>query len=406
MATSICVFIYNKALFRHECRAVMNVAGLKSISRRTPLILAGLLVVAVLAFAGVNRLVIRFHEQEKALARHLYERGMQAQSAGNPEAAIGDFRAALSYSHDNSQYQLSLARALRDTGRTAEAETYLISLWERTPQEGPVNLALGRLFAREQQFDKGVQYYHNAIYGSWASDADLRRRDTQFELIEFLLQHKAYPQAQAELITMASRLPTDAAMRLRVADLFLRAQDYEHALAQYEELLRTDHSSRAALYGAGFAAFQLGHHRTAESYLQNAVRFDPENAQARQWLETDTQILHSDPFARHISDAERLQRMRSAFQLAGERLDTCAKSKAIDLSPTSPASGLPLLKTRWLTMKPKLDRLRRPGDGGALDSVMDLVYEIEQQTNTVCGSPEGPDQVLLLLSQDRAGAER
>ncbi len=94
--------------------------------------------------------------------------------AGNPEAALGDFRAALSYSHDNSQYQLSLARALRDTGRTAEAETYLISLWERTPQEGPVNLALGRLFAREQQFDKAIQYYHNAIYGFWASDADTK----------------------------------------------------------------------------------------------------------------------------------------------------------------------------------------------------------------------------------------
>jgi tetratricopeptide (TPR) repeat protein len=375
----------------------MNVAGLKSISRRTPLILAGLLVVAFLAFAGVNRLVIRFHEQEKALARHLYERGMRAQGAGNPEAAIGDFRAALSYSHDNSQYQLSLARALRDTGRTAEAETYLISLWERTPQEGPVNLALGRLFAREQQFDKGVQYYHNAIYGFWASDADLRRRDTQFELIEFLLQHKAYPQAQAELITMATGSPNDPGLRLRVAGLFGRAQDFEHAMTQYEEVLRSDRSNRAALFGAGFAAFQLGHHRTAESYLQNAVRSDPENAQAR---------LHSDPFARHISDAERLQRMRSAFQVAGERLDTCAKGKAIDLSPTSPASGLPLLKTRWLTMKPKLDRLRRPGDGGALDSVMDLVYEIEQQTNTVCGSPEGPDQVLLLLSQDRAGAER
>ncbi len=182
----------------------------------------------------------------------------------------------------------------------------------------------------------------------------------------------------------------------------MRAQDYEHALAQYEEVLRGDHSSRAALYGAGFAAFQLGHHRTAEGYLQNAVRSDPDNSQARQLLEKDTQILHSDPFARHISDAERLQRMRSAFQVAGERLDNCAKSKAIDLSPTSPASGLPLLKTRWLTMKPKLESLRRPGDGGALDSVMDLVYEIEQQTQAVCGNPEGPDQVLLLLSQDRA----
>ena len=99
-----------------------------------PVILLFLLVLAVLAFVGVNRMVNRFHQQEEALARHLYERGMKAQSEGQAEAAPGAFRAALSYSHDNFQYQLSLARALRVSGRTAEAETYLIRLWERTPR--------------------------------------------------------------------------------------------------------------------------------------------------------------------------------------------------------------------------------------------------------------------------------
>ena len=384
----------------------MNVAGLKSIARRPPIILTALLVVAVLAFLGVNRLVNRFHEQEKALARHLYERGLKAQSAGNSEGALGDFRAALTYSHDNFQYQLSLARALRDTGRTAEAESYLISLWERTPQEGPVNLALGRLFAREQLFDKAIQYYHNAVYGLWASDPEIRRRDTEFELIEFLLQHQAYPQAQAELISVSSVLPRDSSLRLRVADLFVRAQDDEHALAQYQEILQTDPGNAAALYGAGRVAFRLGHHRMAQGYLQSAVRADPQNVQAQQLLGTDTQVLQADPFARQISDTERLQRMRSAFLVAGERLDNCASSKGIDLNPTSPASGLPSLKSQWLEMKPKLEKLRPAGKGEMLDAVMDLVYEIEGQTQQTCANPEGPDQILLLLSQDRSRAER
>ena len=64
-----------------------------------------------------------------------------------------------------------------------------------------------------------MQYYHNAIYGFWPADAETKRRDTQFELIGFLLQHKAYPQAQAELITMAAALPDDPSLRLRVAQL-------------------------------------------------------------------------------------------------------------------------------------------------------------------------------------------
>ena len=42
-------------------------------------------------------------------------------------------------------------------------------------------------------------------------------RDTQFELIGYLLDHKAYPQAQAELITTASSLPRDLDLQVRVA---------------------------------------------------------------------------------------------------------------------------------------------------------------------------------------------
>ena len=382
----------------------MNASRLKSITRRPPVILASLLVVAVLAFAGVNRLVNRFREQEKALARHLYDRGLKAQSAGNPEAALGDFRAALIYDHDDFQYQLSLARALRDTGRTAEAETYLISLWARSPQEGLVNLALGRLFAREQLFDKAIQYYHNAIYGLWPNNPEAHRRDTQFELIEFLLKNKAYPQAQAELINLASAIPAEPSLRLRVASLFAQAQDNDHALAQYQQILQADLENQPALYGAGQAAFNLGRYRTAEGYLHSVVLADAGNAKARALLDTTDLVLGADPFAPRISDAERNQRVRSAFLRAGDRLDSCAKNQGIDLNPESPPRGLPSLKSQWLETKAKVAQL--PSGDGVLDQVMDLVFEIERQTQAVCGQPEGPDLALLLISQDHAGVER
>jgi tetratricopeptide (TPR) repeat protein len=319
---------------------------------------------------------------------------------------VDDFRAALGYARTNFDYQLSLARALRDTGRTAESETYLINLWERTPQEGAVNLALGRLFAREKLSDKAIQYYHNAIYGFWPGDPDTKRRDTEFELIAFLLQNHAYPQAQAELITMAAALPNDPSLRVRVAQLFAQTQDYEHALAQFQEVLRTDHDNQAALYGAGQAAFQLGRYRTAQGYLRSAVRGDPKNTQASQALNMATLVLQADPFASRISDAERSRRVRSAFQAAGERLDGCAKSKEIDLSPRSPSNGLPALKAQWVERAPKLERSRQPRDGAALDEIMDLVFDIEQQTQALCGPPEGLDRALLLLSQERTGVER
>jgi tetratricopeptide (TPR) repeat protein len=380
----------------------MNVAALERLTHRPPVIFAILTLVTILAFLGVNRLVIRFREQEKALARHLYERGLQAQSLGEPDRAVGDFRAALSYAHDNFDYQLSLARALRDTGRTAESETYLISLWERSPQEGAVNLALGRLFAREQLFDRTIQYYHNAIYGFWHSDPETRRRDTQFELIRYLVDHRAYPQAQAELITMASASTHDPGLQVRIAQLFAQAQDYDHALAQFQEVLRTDHENKAALNGAAQAAFQLGRYRTAQTYLQDALRSDPDNAQAAQSLKIASLVLQVDPYARRISDGERYQRLRAAFQAAGGRLDDCAKSKG---SPTLPSVGMPALKAQWVEIEQKLIR-SHPRNSVVLDDVMDLVFQIEQQTQALCGTPEGLDQALVLLSQDRSGAER
>jgi tetratricopeptide (TPR) repeat protein len=383
----------------------MNVAALERLTRRPPVIFTILTLVTILAFLGVNRLVIRFREQEKALARHLYERGLQAQSLGQPDRAVGDFRAALSYAHDNFDYQLSLARALRDTGRTAESETYLISLWERSPQEGAVNLALGRLFAREQLFDRTIQYYHNAIYGFWHTDPETRRRDTQFELIRYLVDDRAYPQAQAELITMASASPHDPGLQVRIAQLFAQAQDYDHALAQFQEVLRTDHENKAALNGAAQAAFHLGRYRTAQTYLQDALRSDSENAQAAQSLKIASLVLQVDPYARRISDGERYHRLRAAFQAAGARLDDCAKSKGMDLSPTSPSVGMPALKAQWVETEQKLIR-SHPRNSVVLDDVMDLVFQIEQQTQALCGTPEGLDQALVLLSQDRGGAER
>ncbi len=365
-----------------------------------------LALVAMLAFVGVGRLVSRFREKETALARRLYERGLQAQSDGQAERALTDFRAALGYAQDNFLYQISLARALRDSGRTAESETYLISLWERSPQDGSVNLALGRLFAREQLFDKTVQYYHYAIYGFWPADLGAKRRDTQFELVEYLLKLKAYPQVQAELISMAATLPRDSGLHIKVAQLFVRAQDYERALDQFQYVLQADGNNAAALLGAGEAAFQLGRYRTAQGYLEGVLHFDPQNAEASQLSKIAALVLRADPYAVRISDKERSQRVHSAFQTAGSRLDQCANSEGIDLSQASTTEKLPALKARWLQMEPELDKSQAGHDSSRLDTVMDVIFEIEQQTQSLCGPPDGLDQALLLISQKRSGVEQ
>jgi tetratricopeptide (TPR) repeat protein len=383
---------------------------LKPVTNRPPVVIAALAIVALAAFFLVDRLVTRFAEQQKALARHLYAQGEADVNGGHPDRAIEEFRAALLYSRDNFSYQLSLARALRDTGRTAESESYLVSLWERSPQDAAVNLALGRLAARQNQVDKTIQYYHNAIYGVWLADADARRLSAWFELIDFLLRQNARPQAQAELITLGAELPHDPELHLRVAGLWMRAQDYEHALAEYDRVLQLRRNDPAALFGAGQAAFHLGRYRTAERYLQNVAKLHPDDAAASELLELTNLVMNSDPFLQRIPAHEQERRMRAAFVLAGKRLDGCLDSQSksppdasSSATAQSPPNDLASLKTQWEAMQPKVDR---HADPDLLDSAMDLVFQIEQQTSAACGAPTGADQALLLLSQNPGGVVR
>ena len=368
------------------------------------MVIAILTALTLLGFLGVGRLTNRFQEQQKALARHLYQQGLTEQQAGKYDLALEHFRAALTYDRDNFQYQLSLARALRDSGRTDEAETYLISLWERAPQNGAVNLALGRLAVRRKELDKIIQYYHNAVYGVWDSDPEQNRLNAWFELVEVLLRLNARPQAQAELIALSASLPPNPQQLLRAADLFIQAQDYEHALAEYRKVLQLDRMNSRAATGAAQAAFKLGRYRTAARYLEAASKANPQDAQIAQMRQISNLILQQDPFGRDLSTQERQRRIRIIFDEAGQRLDACMNSQERQLSQSTQVDPLPPLKAQWARMRRRLLRLGRTGESGLADQVMDLVLQIEQQTAACI--PTTQDEVLLLLAENRAGVEQ
>jgi tetratricopeptide (TPR) repeat protein len=390
----------------------MNDIGPKPLARRTPLVLAMLILIAIIGFAIVSRLVTRLKANEKGIARHAYQAGLLEVGAGRPERAVDDFRGALVYDGDNPEYQLSLARALRETGRLDESEAYLLHLWNAAPQDSTINLALARLAARRESIHDAIRYYHNAIYGAWTSDPDSNRRKTRFELIDFLLQQRAWPQAQAELLSLAQEMPPDPEQRVKLAGMFALAGAYGDALTQYESVLKLNSKDAVALAGAGEAAFQLGRYRTAVRYLEESTRANPSDAHTRERLQMASLVLETDPFLRRIPDVERNRRITSAFALAGERLQSCAASKGIELStagsanPLSLNTDLPSLWARWQAARLDIRRIGAPSNGDLPDTLMDLIFGIEQQTAAVCGEPEGADLALLLTSRNREAVDR
>jgi tetratricopeptide (TPR) repeat protein len=383
----------------------------KLVPRSAPVILLILTLAAALSFAAVSHLVARFTANQQSRGRKLYAQGLADASAADYDAAIDAFRAALTCDPTNSQYQLSLARALRDSNdprRLDEAESYLIALWQRTPQDAAVNLALARVAAHRGSIEDATRYYHNAMYGVWNSDPDVNRGKARIELIQFLLKKNAPDKAKSELMALATALPPDSAPHLQAAQLFVQAQDHAGALAQYQEVLRLDPTNASALAGAGEAAYSSGNYVTAQRYLQAAVNANPQDADSRHLLASADLILRTNPFHSHISDAERNRRIAAAFAQAETRLTECIQLKGVDLNAKtiSEASPLSSLQARWTATKPDLARLRSPAETDLPDTIMDLVFQIEQQAAIACGPPQDLDLALLLISQKREAASQ
>jgi len=65
-----------------------------------------------------------------------------------------------------------------------------------------------------------------------------------------------------------------------------------------------------------------------------------------------------------------------------------------------------VLQSLWTEAKPDLARLRSPAETDLPDAIMDVVFQIEQQTEATCGKPQGLDLALLLISQKREAASQ
>ena len=367
--------------------------------RQQPVMLALLAVLVVIFFLAVTGLSRAYHAQRDALGDRWFTRGAADLSARKYDSAVTDFGSALLYSRDNYTYQLNLAEALIGLKRTGEAAAYLTNLWERQPEDGLVNLELARIAVQKGQTEQSLRYYHNAIYAAWPSDQEGKRRDARLELIEFLLNTGARAQAQSELIALQENLGDDPSQQERVGDLFLRAQDYEHALTAYRQSLKLERDNRASLAGAGFAAFQLGRYPLAQRYLEGAVAANPSDTRSADRLKMTEMVLGMDPFRRQLSVAQRAKIVIGAFTTAGERLKTCSAARGMALPTASQSS----LTGNWAKMKPQISEgeLRRNPD--LVEAAMDLVFDIERQTSVTCGTPGGTDMALLLIAKLHEG---
>lgn len=377
-----------------------RVGNLRFYLRKRPVMLGLLTGLAIVFFLVVTGLSSAYYAQREALGNRWFSRGIADLNATRYGAAVTEFRTALLYSRDNYTYQLNLAEALIGANQPAQAYAYLLNLWDREPEDGLVNLELARIAAEKGQTQQAIRYYHDAVYAVWPSSEEGKRRDARLELIDLFLRLNAKAQAQAELIALSENASDEPAQQERLGDLFMRAGDNEHALAAYRVALKADRHNPAALAGAGDAAFQLGRYPLAEHYLQSAMAANPHDKKSDELLKTTEMVLRMDPLRPDISTAERNRLAMEAFAAAGQRLTNCAVPKNV----TPAGQTQPSLSDEWTSLKPRLtpENLRRNPD--LAGSALDLVFRIEKQTSTLCGTPTGTDLALLLISKLHEGS--
>ena len=145
--------------------------------------------------------------------------------------------------------------------------------------------------AQREETDQAIRFCHNAVYAVWPTDQEGTRRDARLELIELLLRINAQGQAQGELIALAESVGPDPVLQERIGELFLRAADYQHALAAFNIVLKSDRHNVPALAGAGHAAFELGQYPLAQRYLQAAVTANANDTSSARRLKTTQLVL-------------------------------------------------------------------------------------------------------------------
>lgn len=367
----------------------------------------GLALITAVLFLVTLFLFRSFTAHRAALAVRWSGRGQAALDAGKPQQAIVALRTALSYAPGTRSYELLLAQALADSGRTEEASNYFINLWVTQPGDGFINLELARLSAKKNDSRNAIKYYRASIYGTWEGDGVVRRREVRLELARYLIQQRQMNAARIELLIAAGNSPSDPALNITLAGLLVQTGDTADGLTYYQKALHDHPKDQTALEGAGRAAYALGKFAQAHSLLERASEAQSSPSSKQQNLPADLaamldnsrRILELQPAGR-LRPAERVSRILADRAIAKNRLDACTAQFAAP----KPAS-LQQLNLRW-TSAAAATRATLLRDLAQQDSTVQLIYDTELATSQLCGPPSGDDALLLLLAKSPEAEER
>jgi tetratricopeptide (TPR) repeat protein len=266
-----------------------------------------------------------YRRERTKLGQEHYREAQRLESQAQVEASLEEFRKALFFSPDQTEYGISLATALIEAGKLDEAESHLEQLLQEDPTNGRLNLLLARVAMKNRNVKQAVEYYHRAVYEYWPPSQLPERRQARWELAALLNKTGDQSGYVAELMQLYANLPAaDEAQRLRVGFALLNSGATAEAGKVFAALLQQDGQNAAVRYGLGEVNLAGGNYITARHEFQRALRLNPQDEASASKLVLTNEIIDFDPFLPDLVLGERIRRSRNLLAAVVRIVKKCS----------------------------------------------------------------------------------
>lgn len=370
-----------------------------------PLLTLGLVI--ALGFSFTRLVVTGYNQLKQAMVARYSTRGSQALAQHRAMDAVRAYESALVYSQGSIEYRLKLADALLAAGSAGTARAQLRNYRELNPEDALVNLKLARIESHAGRAEDALLYYRDAIAGAWPDHehGDAQKIETELEVADYLARLGRRDEAEGVLVRLSESLPAASPQQSRLAAVFLKNGDLEHARQIYQMLIARNATDEQALLGAARVELEEGKYLAARK-LVDSIRTP--SAEAR---ELQTQLARAetlDPFARGATAKIRVQRTINVYQVALKRLAGCGAPFAMTMTGTR---GEPHDASEWAgfarwaeQLHPMMNPRRLRGRDDVIESAMRFAFQAEAAAQKSCAAPSLDDEALNLLARQRLGA--
>jgi tetratricopeptide (TPR) repeat protein len=247
---------------------------------------------------------------------------------------------------------------------------------------------MARTLAREGRLEESKSYYHRAIYGLWAGDAERNRATARFELIDLLAQNNQRQELLAELLPIQDEAPNDTVQRKRIAHLFVLAGSPARAAAIFRDVLRHNSRDADAYVGLGDAALALGDYPSAQADFASALRLSPDDSAIMQRAKLADTVTALDPTQRGLGLDEQVRRSKALLQMTITSARKCLGTDAPQV-----AAALDSVTHGLVASTGSASRSQ------SIEEALALAGQLWQMRGTKCAAAPRNEEALALVQE-------